>query len=141
MAGRDPVRLERAAALCQGYVDSGQMPCTSLLVARHGEIAMRRDYGLMDVAEGKPLARSDDLRKMRENMRSTQQFMSTIKGTTQQPRERYGRPQTSSHDVGWDARPLTPRNPRFQANRRMCAETVYANKYTMMTGIGPYSPR
>ena len=34
---------------------------------------------------------------------------------------------------------LTPRNPRFQANRRMCAETVYANKYTMMTnGIGPY---
>ena len=77
----------------------------------------------------------------RENMRSTQQFMSTFKGTTQQPRERYGRPQTSSHDVGWDARPLTPRNPRFQANRRMCAETVYANKYTMMTGIGPYSPR
>ena len=56
MAGLDPVRLERAAALCQGYVDSGQMPCTSLLVARHGEIAMRRDYGLMDVAEGKPLA-------------------------------------------------------------------------------------
>ena len=55
MAGLDPVRLERAAALCQGYVDSGQMPCTSLLVARHGEIAMRRDYGLMDVAEGKPL--------------------------------------------------------------------------------------
>ena len=56
MAGLDPVRLERAAALCQGDVDSGQMPCTSLLVARHGEIAMRRDYGLMDVAEGKPLA-------------------------------------------------------------------------------------
>ena len=76
----------------------------------------------------------------RENMQSTQKFMSTFKSTTMQPRERYGRPMTSSHDVGWEWRPLTPRNPRFQANRRMCAETVYANKYTMMTnGIGPYT--
>ncbi len=75
----------------------------------------------------------------RENMASTQRFMSTFKSTTLQPRERYGRPLTSSHDVGWEWRPLTPRNPRFMANRRMCAETVYANKYTMMTnGIGPY---
>jgi hypothetical protein len=75
----------------------------------------------------------------RENLASTQRFMSTFNTTKMSPRERYTRPMTSSHDVGWEWRPLTPRNPRFQANRRMCAETVYANKYCRMTGgIGPY---
>lgn len=72
---------------------------------------------------------------------STQQFMATFKGrTTLVPTERYKRPMTSSQSVGWDSwRPLTPRNPRFMANRRMCPETVYANTYVKMAGYGPYA--
>eukprot|EP01048_Picozoa_sp_COSAG05_P002779 COSAG05_NODE_120_length_17734_cov_79.637823_13_plen_181_part_00 len=71
---------------------------------------------------------------------STAGFMATFKATQNRPTERYARPMTSSQSVGWDSwRPLSPRNPRFVANRRMCAETVYANTYTMMSGYGPYS--
>ena len=71
---------------------------------------------------------------------STANFMATFKATQDRPTVRYSRPQTSSQSVGWDSwRPLSPRNPRFVANRRMCAETIYANTYTMMSGYGPYS--
>jgi hypothetical protein len=67
------------------------------------------------------------------------QFMGTFRGTTLIPQKKLNRPMTSSHSIGWDFRPLTPRNPRFMANRRMCPETVYADRYATMTGFGPFN--
>ena len=54
--GLSTERLARVSALCKSYVDSGRMPCTQVLVARHGEICLRESYGLMDVAGQKALA-------------------------------------------------------------------------------------
>jgi hypothetical protein len=54
--GMSTERLGRVSALCQRYVESGQMPCTQVLVARHGQVVLRESFGLMDVAAGHELA-------------------------------------------------------------------------------------
>ncbi len=42
-------RLERVADITHWYVDEGKLPCTSVLVARQGEIVYRDRYGMADV--------------------------------------------------------------------------------------------
>ncbi len=53
MSGFDHTRLERVVDLCHSYVDDGRFPCTSVIVAQRGEIALRDHYGLADIEEGR----------------------------------------------------------------------------------------
>jgi len=71
-------------------------------------------------------------------------FTTTFRRSTKLvPRNKYQRPVTSSHAVGWETRRLTPVNPRFWSGRRMCPETVYAHCYATMVpgGFGPFDAR
>jgi CubicO group peptidase (beta-lactamase class C family) len=55
--GLDPTRLSYIDAHLKGYVDSGKMAGTLVLVARAGEIGHLSAYGLADRERNKPMAR------------------------------------------------------------------------------------
>jgi len=55
--GLDPTRLSYIAEHLKGYVDSGKMAGTLVLVARAGEIAHLSAYGLADRERNRPMAR------------------------------------------------------------------------------------
>jgi len=53
--GLDAGQLRRLQALTRHYVDSGRLPGTVTVVARHGRVALADAYGLRDVARGEPM--------------------------------------------------------------------------------------
>lgn len=55
--GVDPQRLERAFTLVEDSVKQGKHAGASVLVARHGKIVGRKDFGLRNVDTGKPVER------------------------------------------------------------------------------------
>jgi CubicO group peptidase (beta-lactamase class C family) len=54
-AGLSTARLADTDALVQGYVDCGQIAGAIALIARHGQVAHLRCYGLRDVEAGQPM--------------------------------------------------------------------------------------
>jgi len=46
------------------------------------------------------------------------------------PTEKYEKPVTSSHEIGWFSKPLVAENPRFQHKLRQGEATKFAETYT-----------
>ena len=53
--GLDAARIQRVTELFSDYVDSGKLPGTVALIARHGRIAYSSSLGVKDVASGSPM--------------------------------------------------------------------------------------
>src|SRR5436853_7894486 len=53
--GFDPDRLQRVTKAFQGYVDSGQLPGTVVLIARNSKVAYLQDFGYQDREKQVPM--------------------------------------------------------------------------------------
>ena len=53
--GFDPDKLAQLDGLLQGYVDRGELPGVSVLVARHGKVVYEKSFGLRDLESGAPM--------------------------------------------------------------------------------------
>ena len=54
--GFSPERLQRVSAMLRGYVERGELPCVSAVVARKGVTVYREKFGWQDVEAAKPVA-------------------------------------------------------------------------------------
>ena len=60
--GVNPQRLARIEALCQSYVDKGELPGMVVLIASRGEIVLHQAFGMADAQSGRPMQKDDIFR-------------------------------------------------------------------------------
>merc|ERR1712096_116379 len=73
-----------------------------------------------------------------EEAKALEKLNSTLKRITLLPKEKYTRPTTSNHDIGWNSNPLVPKNRFTYRPRTSCAVTDYASDYLKMCGLNPF---
>lgn len=55
------------------------------------------------------------------------------------PRQRCKWQQTAAQEIGWDVAPLIPVNPKYNASRKSCQITQYADNYRLTKKKNPFS--
>ena len=56
------------------------------------------------------------------------------------PKKKFNYPQTAAQELGWDMdTEYNNHVPNYGQNRRLCAETAYANSYVTMTARSPFA--
>ena len=97
------------------------------------EKAIQRRAGMWDMEQCRARLKERD---------SLDKFLHETK--QKRPEDKYIRPVASSHEFGWEQKPLVKENPRFARNRfrrRMHDVTQYGESYIQMVHASPHDRR
>mmetsp|Transcript_743 Transcript_743/g.1146 ORF Transcript_743/g.1146 Transcript_743/m.1146 type:complete len:177 (+) Transcript_743:51-581(+) len=74
-------------------------------------------------------------KELEASRKRNQEFCSTLKNSLKKPTERYNKPLTTNHEIGWYSQPLY-KSKRWYRPKNRCDETLYADILIKTTNIG-----